>query len=293
MKSFYFKIKNSIVTRWRLFKLWCLRHQKQRQQTRQQLNQVRSMTSQKNKHSHYFELSATWFDDVLLSVVLSRQRYQRAFLLSMLLALALTIALITMMPLTRTQLVVVHENASGETWVSAPNQKNAPNNVNEVKSNIARFVRYFESYNYTDFNFRFRIVQLLANPSVFEQYQHAQTLSNPNSPIRLLGENGSTQVQHINIEFLDKDGNSALHRPAAFIQASNLALVTFQLISNDGNDHQTITPYSVLIRWHYRGMPQSPFAQLENWRGFEVTEYQRNQTGKMETQTHFSHEVME
>ncbi len=61
----------------------------------------------------YFQSAMSWSDDLHAQVLVSRNRYQKAFLMSMILAALLVLCLCILLPLQRTQLVIVHEGMAG------------------------------------------------------------------------------------------------------------------------------------------------------------------------------------
>ena len=71
------------------------------------------LNSENLNHGDYFKLARSWADDYSVSLELSRRRYQTAFLAMAALVFVLIISLISILPLKKIQLAIVHE---GPEW---------------------------------------------------------------------------------------------------------------------------------------------------------------------------------
>ncbi len=71
----------------------------------------------------YFHQACTWADDRFGLMEASRNRYQLAFLVSMLVVIVLAISMLVMLPLKSVQTVAVHHYENGVTTVESQSQK--------------------------------------------------------------------------------------------------------------------------------------------------------------------------
>src|SRR5690606_25195945 len=100
-----------------------------------------------NKTARYFHEACSWADDKYGLLQASRARYQVAFLISMSLALLLSIAIICLMPLKRVQTVAVHHYENGITTVETESIDESQINRAQIESDIVRYIQHREAYD--------------------------------------------------------------------------------------------------------------------------------------------------
>lgn len=226
-----------------------------------------------NAQSHYFETAQNWADDAFAAVLVSRNRYQFAFLFMAILVGLLALSTATLTPLQHTQLVVVHEGEglNGEVWLSAPPSHSVPPlNWARTQSEIAHYVEVRESYDPLLYAELASEVAALSNAKVQSEYDAAQASHNPNSPITQLGTKGYQSV--IVHSVLPLDSADETSQPGT--THINLAQVDFDVVTHTiGEDETQTAPYTALIAWTYQGVPSDPSLLLQNWDGFTVTQF--------------------
>lgn len=243
---------------------------------RLQAQLVRYLEKSKSRRQDqpYFQAARSWADDVYLSSLVSRNRYQLAFFIAMgyagLTTLALGVAVFTK----QVYLVAVHENPSGFNYVTLEKQSHAPAlSKAEIESDIAHYIVARESYHPATYSEQSKRVENLSSSQINAEYQLAQSKES-SAPIHILQNKGYRKVMIKSIIFLD---NRNAQNTKSRRKHENLAEVNF-VVSDSlfGRDNQIKTPYTALVSWHYRGTPQNIEAMWQNWRGFEVTTYQVN-----------------
>ncbi len=226
-----------------------------------------------------FELARSWADDIYSSNVAKAHLFQLASIGLLGLCMILSIAIAFLLPLKKTELIVVHKSNDGVVWVDPPSSLQAPNAVPQLESEIVNYVINRESYSAFSFDTQYETVNLMSDDAVAKEYRKQQDAGNEASPIHQLGEDGKRTVQIDNVIFLD---NEALNskKSGAGEKHENRAQVNFEVTIDEGY-RVTVTPYTALLSWTYRGTPNEPVAKWKNWDGFIVTQYvltQRNIT---------------
>ena len=228
--------------------------------------------SEANNLTDYFKKARTWADDNFGRLEQSRNRYQAAFLAAMGFNL---IALTTIAILANYQTVIpmlVHHYDNGVTTVE-PIAEPAPINRAQVESDIARYIQHRESYDVSSYRAQFELINLLSDNTVAKEYLIEQNKSNPDSPLKLLGNNIKREVHIYIINFLYSmlSNEQDIHK-----DHHHLAEVVFNLTDTDKMTGKT-TPvqYNALISWRYSNPPDSPELRWQNWDGFEVTRYSK------------------
>ncbi len=223
----------------------------------------------------YFEKSGSWYDEVYDKTLVQLNRFQIAFYSTLLFSILLLIAICLILPLRKTQLIVVHKNdVTGNVWLESESKSTSLMSAEQTKADIVRFVEAYESYSYVDYNYRYKLVNLLSSQSVFNQYQEFQSLDNAQSPLKVFGKQGVRQIKINSVMFLDNaNDKNKIDLPNRNLTHHNLAIVNY-VATEDDNNIEKQTAFSVLVSWQYLGMPSNPQAQLLNWNGFTVTQYQ-------------------
>lgn len=219
----------------------------------------------------YFDIASSWADDLYVSVVASRNRYRAAFIVALALTGLLTLAVCLMVPLQKTELVIVHQTEQGPVWVEPGHQPVTPPKQAQLEADLVRYVTARESYQSFSFDQNYQLTNLLSSKREAKRYQKQQAGSNNNAFYHRLGETGERRVSIDNIVFLETESVDNKHKGTS----KNLAQVTFRVIERNKEDSSTVNmPLVALIQWTYVGAPSSPDQRWQNWNGFMVTHYQ-------------------
>lgn len=228
----------------------------------------------------YFTHATSWADDIYTSALSRASRYRVAFYISLAAVCLLTLSISIMMPLEKTDIVVVHQADDGVVWVEPEKQPYAPENRAQTESELINYVINRESYSPYSFHAQYSSVNVTSSETVAKEYDEEQSAHNQKSPINTFGKNAEKIIHIENVVFLDNlklnsvNGNKVSHQ--------NLAQVNFTVtIKNTNGVIEKNTPLSALISWEYRGTPDNPEVRWQNWNGFTITHYslqQRNQS---------------
>lgn len=221
---------------------------------------------------NYFEQASSWADDQYASAIVSRKQYQLAFFATMVLSALLTIAVGTLALNQHTQLVVVHEGDNGYAWVStAEARQTVPANFARTESEIAHYVRARESYDPVLYPYQTQEVKGQSDDEVYAEYTLSQATTNPTAPIHALGSKGYRTIVVQSILPLDSESQNTRSHGGHI----NLVQVDFMAIDHLFGESKTLdTPYTALVSWRYRGVPNNPAELYSNWDDFTVTKYQ-------------------
>jgi len=233
-------------------------------------------------HKNYFKLARTWADDYSISLELSRRRYQMAFLVMAALVFILMIGLVSLLPLKKIQLAVIHEGPSGETWISSLDTGAKPSSSwAKEKSEIAHYVSLRESYDPMLYPYLSQQMAWFNDDLVQAGYLQEQSPTNQNSPSNFLSNRGFRTVKINSVIDLDLESKNTDTERGHL----NLAQVNYEITDHffgaSGDSVDGLNPnspnrqtYTALISWSYTGVPDSPEALLQNWDGFVITKYQ-------------------
>ena len=198
---------------------------------------------------NYFKQARSWADDVYTAAIVSRNRYQCAFVMSMGLSLLLVVALIMLLPLQKLQPLLINHYTDGGIDVLPMHQPFAPTNAAEVESDLVRYVINRESYDPTSYDEQYSLINLLSNNVVASQYQQAQSTQNKNSPIVLLGDHGFRTVHVDSVVFLDTTLNNKNKSPTTPTH-HNVAQINFSVTDHVKDSDTTKTlPFTALLSW--------------------------------------------
>lgn len=227
----------------------------------------------KMESNKYFKQATSWSDDIYTDALVSRNRYQVAFLSSFVMVALLVITLSILAMHQHTRLVVIHQNESGFTYATLDEQKHKPKvSRSEVESDLVRYLTARESYHPGTYQTQSGLVSLLSDDQVEGEFSSSQSQEHQNAPIHLLGNKGYRKVLVKSILFLDNENENNLEQK---VSHKNLAQVNFEV--SDflfGRDQHIDTPFVALVSWGYRGTPSDPEKMWQNWRGFTITMYQ-------------------
>lgn len=221
----------------------------------------------------YFSLGRDWHYERFQVAHVMANRWFIAFLCASVLAILLTIALVTLMPLKTLVPLVIHQNSmTGDVWVDRPKTPYVPANDAQVQSDIVRYVTARESYTAADLNPRFHLVMLLSANNIAQQYADFQANDNKKSPVNILGDDGVRTTHIEDIVFIDKAGMQQLRHFR--MPSENLAKVDFTTTTTtDSSGNKKIESWVATIGWTYRGLPVDQNDAWDNWNGFTVTTY--------------------
>jgi type IV secretion system protein VirB8 len=230
------------------------------------------MNASTTKKKGYFEDACSWADDRLGGLEASRNRYRLAFMTTMTLCIGLTIAMVALTPLKKTEPLLIHHYDNGITTAERLTQEIAPLTQAQIESDLVRYVIHRESFDSTSYRAQFELIHLLSSGAVADVYEKTQRKSNPDSPLNKLGTQMSRSVHVYSISFIDEERLNTKEKSGRRRNHHDLAEVVFS--TTDIEHH-----FTALISWRYTGVPASPAARWDNWNGFEVTRYtiqQRN-----------------
>jgi type IV secretion system protein VirB8 len=229
-----------------------------------------------NSEQSYFTQAASWADDIYTASISRANRYKIAFYISLAAICLLAFTIMLMMPLEKTDLVVVHQSDDGVVWVEPAKQPYAPENRAQTESELVNYVINRESYSSYSFHAQYSLVNITSSDAIAKEYDEEQSSHNPKSPINTFGKNAEKVVHVNNVVFMDNiklnsdNGNKISHQ--------NLAQVNFTVtIKNNSGVIESTTPLTALINWTYRGVPNNPDIRWQNWNGFTVTHYSLQQ----------------
>ncbi|NNM58288.1 MAG: type IV secretion system protein [Legionellales bacterium] len=227
------------------------------------------------KDEKIFSEATSWADDIHASHTAKIAHYQLVTLGLVVVSVSLAIAIASMMPLQKIQLVVAHQSSDGVMWLDAPSSVQAKPTEAQTESEIVNYVTNRESYSAFSYDYQYKLINLMSSNEIAKQYRSEQSPSNPISPIELLHDEGTRTAHVEDVMFIDNinlNQNTTKHET----DHQNLAQVNFTLTTKNKNS-STTTPYTALISWSYRGTPDDPQAKWQNWDGFTVTKYKITQ----------------
>jgi type IV secretion system protein VirB8 len=234
-----------------------------------------SSSSKKN----YFVEARSWADDMYTSAVISRNRYKLAFFIAMGLAVLLTIAVDSLIPIQHLEPLLVNHYQDGSVSVQPIKQPYAPTNQAQAQSELVRYVVNRESYDSTSYYAQYSLINLISDRDVAQQYIKEQSTGNKHSPINVLGNHGFRSVHVDSVVFLDSKLENK-GKPKAQQTHYNLAQINFNITDHvkDSAKKKT-TALIALVSWDYRGTPSDLDDSWRDWDGFTITRYtvtQRN-----------------
>ncbi|HGU7213402.1 TPA: virB8 family protein [Legionella pneumophila] len=226
-----------------------------------------------HQSTDYFQEAKSWSDDRYGSAIQSRNRYQIAFIASMILNGLSLIAVACLAPMQTLVPLMVHHYDNGVTTVEPLEHAPMPSNKAQIESDLIRYITNRESYDVSSYRSQYDLVALLSNESVLKEYSQEQDKASSQSPIHILGATGSRSVHVYSINFLD-DLN--LNERDLSKNHHNLAEIVFTLTDTDkASGRATEKHYNALISWSYITPSSDPSVRWRNWDGFLVTRYSK------------------
>ncbi len=223
----------------------------------------------------YFQLATSWADDYYARMIVSRNRYQMAFIVAMVLCGLLAVSTMMLSHTHEYIPLLVHHYESGAVSVEPSKNNYVPRNKAEIESDLVRYVINRESYDPASFAEMYQIISLMSDSHVAHLYQAEQDANDNQSFIHKFGNKATLSVKVISVSFLD---NEDLNTQDKHEHHKNLAEVHFIVTNkslNSGKEEKM--PYIAILSWQYGGIPSDPELRWLNWNGFMVTSYQRNQ----------------
>lgn len=239
----------------------------------------------KNPDQNYFTEAKSWADEFYTSTVKSRNKWRALSLfVEMPIIFLLLICVTLLIPAQHLEPLMINHYSDGETIVTPIKQHYAPSNSEQVESDIARYIRFRESYSPDTYDYSYRLIHLMSAQNVYTGYQAVQNTDNKSSPISALGNKGYETVKVESIVFLDNENKNAKNKKSTKNGSDlsqihhNLAQVDFVVITHDKLSNAiTSKPLTALISWKYRGMPSDPNERWMDWNGFTVQSYEVTQ----------------
>ena len=219
----------------------------------------------------YFVQAAHWHDEIFTSVLISRNRYQVAFFAAFGCIAILGFALMTMVPLEKTQLIVVHQQQDGYSWVSTtkPSTLKLGRSEAQIKQSIGNFIRLRESYHPETYRENAQLVKYFSSAAVENAFLSEQ--NSDDSLTVVLGKKGFRSIAIESIQLL-----SAEKDHVSILPTKNMALVRFTLIDKDMDGKvQNITHEQAFVTYVWIGEPENPELKLLNYDGFTITSYEK------------------
>lgn len=241
------------------------------------------MKNTPHKTDNIFAAATRWSDDRLIFLELSRKRYQIAFFSMSGLVALLILCLISLFPLKKIQLAIVHQGPSGDTWVSTLNAGEIPQSSwAQTESEIAHYVTLRESYDPVLYPYQSKQITEFSNDLVLDGYLSEQDKSNTTSPINFLSDKGYRTIIIQSVLPLDLASKNTTAETGHINLAQVIFTATDHYFSNinTNNSNNPDNPlgsarYTALVSWAYTGISSNPEIILNNWDGFVITKYQK------------------
>lgn len=235
-------------------------------------------TDKANKE--YFVQATHWHDDVYTTILVSRNRYQIAFFAALCCVALLGFSVLSLVPLEKTQLIVVHQQQDGYSWVSTtkPSTLTLGRSEAQIKQSIGNFIRLRESYHPETYRENAQLVKYFSSSSVENAFLSEQSADD--SLTTVLGKKGFRTVQIESIQLL-----SAEKDRVSILPTKNMALVRFTLVDKDMDGKVKNTQHEqAFITYVWIGEPENPELKLLNYDGFTITSYEKTTVNTGDTQ---------
>lgn len=208
----------------------------------------------------YYAEGATWDHEIYGSAIKWRDRWCLIAMVSLGLAVALVLALMTLLPLKTTKFVVIEtDKQSGLVTVKAPLEPNGQ--VSEVEAItkywIADYITRREGYLFQRAEHDYTVVQSFSTDrvaKVFHDYFAPQ--ENPDSPVNVYGKSAQINVKIRSISFIRED--------------TALARITTETVEAARTRENYL---AVTLSFEYINTPRDEAERFINPLGFMVTAY--------------------
>ena len=212
--------------------------------------------------SEYYLASKTWYEENYESICCSRYRFMYlSIALGILLAISIT-AIIMMMPLKQYYYRLLEVNKlSGEITVLKEIDNN-PYSGSWIVSRyfITQYIQNRNAYSLEDIKRNFNLVIAMTDRAIADSYVASTIDSNPESPIKKLGNSYYREVSVASINQLN----------------ANTALVRFKTVTRSKTNLTDVKTdeFQAIVKWEYRNPATSLIERDKNPLGFIVNYYQ-------------------
>jgi type IV secretory pathway component VirB8 len=181
------------------------------------------------------------------------------------------VALLSVVPLQKIQLVVVHQQQDGYSWVSTtkPSTLTLGRSEAQIKESIGNYLRLRESYHPETYRENAQLVKYFSSSSVEHGFLTDQNANDALTVV--LGKNAFRTVQIESIQLL-----SAEKDRVSILPTKNMALVRFTLLDKDMDGKiKNTTHEQAFVTYIWIGEPENPELKLLNYDGFTITSYEK------------------
>lgn len=225
--------------------------------------------------NEYFEAAVEWSSKRVELLEISANRWQLAFWGMLICLLAVVFALVSLMPLKTLEPIIIQKDLqTGEVFVKPGDPANLVKSQQQTESDCVNYIIARETYSAVDEEVRYRQLQYMSSPDVFESYINERKATNSDSFQALLGENGLRKVVVEDVVFLDASDPKLLPENREKI----LPVAKIDFVTKETKGQSIKKKYWIAtIRFKYLGTPDTKEAAWANWDGFTVTAYRVDQ----------------
>tara|TARA_R110002124_G_scaffold161035_1_gene328290 strand:+ start:3577 stop:4260 length:684 start_codon:yes stop_codon:yes gene_type:complete len=215
------------------------------------------------KQEDVLKKAENWAYDQYYSSNIKAKKYLLGIIAQFIIIFLLLIAFIVLLNKQTLVAIPIRINESLNTVkIENPNKINFEMNEAMIQSDLIRYVKSKETYNFEDLNYRLRYLQITTESNLFNNIRKENNDISLNSIINNLGKKGTRSVDIQDVIFLQKE--DANHQNLAKIDFMTTTII----------DNKVDTDYFVAtISWKYLGTPEDLDLAWDNWNGFMVTMY--------------------
>jgi type IV secretion system protein VirB8 len=211
----------------------------------------------------YYQDGASWEKSTNRLIRASAVMWRLVAILLALMLMAALVALWLLIPLKRTDVVVMEvDKTTGYLQVVRPLVSNDPITGNEAvtTSNIVRFIKARETYDPKGLRDNFDLASLLSTGRASEDLASTFANGNPNNPVRRFGTETTVSVEIKSVSFLNE----------------RTASVRFSTRRAMANGQQLMDHWVANVRYRYTSSPMRNDWRFDNPLGFQVFEYRKD-----------------
>lgn len=215
------------------------------------------------KQEDVLKKAENWAYDQYYSSNIKAKKYLLGIIAQFIIIFLLLIAFIVLLNKQTLVAIPIRINESLNTVkIENPNKINFEMNEAMIQSDLIRYVKSKETYNFEDLNYRLRYLQITTESNLFNNIRKENNDISLNSIINNLGKKGTRSVDIQDVIFLQKEDTN--HQNLAKIDFMTTTII----------DNKVDTDYFVAtISWKYLGTPEDLDLAWDNWNGFMVTMY--------------------
>ena len=215
------------------------------------------------KQEDILKKAENWAYDQYYSSNIKAKKYLLGIIAQFMIIFLLLIAFIVLLNKQTLVAIPIRINESLNTIkIENPNKVNFEMNEAMIQSDLIRYVKSKETYNFEDLNYRLRYLQITTESNLFNNIRKENNDISLNSIINNLGKKGTRSVDIQDVIFLQKEDTN--HQNLAKIDFMTTTII----------DNKVDTDYFVAtISWKYLGTPEDLDLAWDNWNGFMVTMY--------------------